>query len=103
MAVRLYHSILYRQQVGKGKARRYQKVNLGWGAARPISPVPIPAAAAGGFSAISHKSSVSASALFILFQQHCNMTPRAAGISKSSCFETQRLSDTSLLTPSSLP
>jgi hypothetical protein len=31
MAVRLYHSILYRQQVGKGKARRYQKVNLGWG------------------------------------------------------------------------
>jgi len=34
MAVTLY------RQVGTGKARRYQKVNLGVGADRPISPVP---------------------------------------------------------------
>jgi hypothetical protein len=34
MAVTLY------RQVGKGKARRYQKVNLDVGAAPPILPVP---------------------------------------------------------------
>jgi hypothetical protein len=34
MAVTLY------RQVGKGNARRYQKVNLGRGPAPPISPVP---------------------------------------------------------------
>jgi hypothetical protein len=34
MAVTLY------QQGGKGKTRRYQKVNLGRGRRRPISPVP---------------------------------------------------------------